>query len=256
MSGLSNEDESYSVPTCGHPTRPDSVPFRKWCTVPSSLARRSLLGGSALALLGGGALGLAPSAGAAPARAADPLPPADETTTAPSPNDLIEVQDLSSTGQVLSTTTYDGRGRLVVELPDGTLVRSAAEGSGSGGSSSASGCRKATVKNRGESITGTLVYKYNTWTEWCWNRADHAVTTVKTGQYLSDVASTMYYRGLTGQDERFYAWRSGFNKSGHWHERQAHFENCVVRYGCISSDYPRNVIRAHSDGTYTWAAFD
>lgn len=223
----------------------------------SSLVRRSILGGgSAVALVGGGGIGAAPPAGAAPVRISDPAPPATEAIDAASATDLIEVQDLTSSGTVISTSTYDGQGRLVVELPDGSIIRSSADGSGSGGSSSASGCRKAIVKNRGESITGDLVYKYNTWTQWCWNRSDRAITSVRTGEYLSNVASTMYYRGIVGQDERFYAWRSGFNKSGHWHERQVQMENCVLRYGCISNDYPRNVIRAHSDGTYTWAAHD
>ena len=161
-----------------------------------------------------------------------------------------------ASGQVLSTSSYDAVGGAVVERADGSVVHAAADGHGSGGTSSASGCRKVTVQNRGESVTGMLVYQYNTWTEWCWKRDDHAITSVKTGEYLSHVASTMYYRGVIGKNEEFYAWRSGYNKSGHWHSRQSHWENCVAKYGCISNDYPRNSLRAHSDGTYSWATYD
>lgn len=225
---------------------------------PSALprARRSLAAPSAaLALLGASAVaGVAPGpAGAVPRTVADPLPPGGEVISTSSPDDLVLVEEVTAAGAVVSSATYDGEGNRVVILPDGTLMRSAADGSGSGGSSSASGCRKVTVRNVGESVLGKVVYRYNTWTQWCWNRSDRAITSVKTGVYYTDVASTMYMRGPVVQNETFYAWRAGYNKSGHWHERQSHWENCLVRYGCISSDYPRNVLRAHSDGTYTWA---
>lgn len=217
------------------------------------------------ALAAATALVIAGTAAATPAHtaAADPLPPTSgdplpptEPTTSSSPDDVAVDQTLNASGQVVSTATYDAAGRAAIERPDGSVVHSAGDGSGSGGTSSASGCRKVTVRNRGESVLGYLVYRYNTWTEWCWNRADRSITSVKTGEYLSDVASSMYYRGVVTKNEEFYAWRSGYNKSGHWHARQSHWENCVAKYGCISSDYPRNSLRAHSDGTYSWATYD
>lgn len=217
-----------------------------------TLIRPRALLPSALLAVGGAALGSV----AAPTAGAEPLPPASEPTASVSVPDFVEVQEVSPDGVVLSTVKYDTLGRRVIELSDGTLVPVSSAGSGAGGSSTSSGCLKATVHNRGESITGRTVYNYNTWTEWCWNRADRVITSVKTGEYLSDVASTMYYRGVISKDERFYAWKSDFNKSGHWHERQSHWENCVAKYGCISSDYPRNIVRAHSDGTYSWASYD
>jgi hypothetical protein len=198
----------------------------------------------------------ATAAGAQPTTGGDQEPPSTETTTSSSANDVALVQDLSADGEITSSVTYDAAGNGVVELPDGTLIRAAGDGSGAGTKPSTSGCRRVTVHNRGESISGDLVYMYNTWTEWCWDRASRKITSVRTKDYLSHVASSMYYRGVVGSDERFYNWRSGYNKSGHWHERQSHWENCIAKYGCVSNDYPRNIIRAHSDGTYTWAAFD
>lgn len=179
-------------------------------------------------------------------------------TTSGADGDVIEVEEITPDGRVISRATYDASGHQVVVEPDGSLrvLSVSARGSGSGGSSSSSGCRKATVRNKGETVLGYTAYWYNTWTQWCWNRSDHVVSDVVTGQYFEDVASTMYYRRLVVDDQRFYAWKSGYNKSGHWHERQAQWENCIAKYGCISNDYPRNIIRAHSDGTFSWNTTD
>lgn len=206
--------------------------------------------------------GLSPSSAAAAPAQEGPAAgaPAPETPAVdPSGEDVVEVQELALDGTVMSSATYDASGRAVVIKPDGTVQLLSAvtrQGSGSGGGSSASGCRKVTVKNVGKTVLGYTAYRYNTWTEWCWNRADRKITGVEVGQYLTEVASTMYYRGLVVDDQRFYSWQPGYNKSGYWNERQAQWENCIAKYGCISNDYPRNIIRSHSDGSYTWATTD
>jgi hypothetical protein len=169
-------------------------------------------------------------------------------------DDHVVDELLAPDGTVLEAHRYDRHGREVVVAPDGTLLTVAQPaGSGSGGTPSAQGCRRLTVRNEVETLLGATAYWYNTFTEWCWNRADHAVSNVVTGHFFEDVDPNFIYRELLVQDERHYAWTQGFNKSGFWHERQARWENCVLRVGCVGNTFPRNVGRSHSDGTWSWS---
>lgn len=196
-----------------------------------------------------GCLGLAPlplavlTPGNHAEAAALPAPP--EATY-----DYIVVEDLAPDGSVIEFTVTSGSDPASDHpLDDATT----ASDSGSGGESAGSGCRRATIYNEVETALGATAYVYNTWTQWCWRRSSHAVSDVTTGQYLSDVDPFFKYRGIVSQDERPYAWQTGYNKSGHWHERQIEMENCV--YACLGSTFPRNVLRVHSDGTYTWRTY-
>lgn len=124
---------------------------------------------------------------------------------------------------------------------------------GSGGSSSPSGCRKVTLKNRKYSLTGIdHMYTYTIKTKWCWNRGKGSISDVKTDWSMYIDNDTGYWRGQTRLRRMFYAWSSGKPRSGYRHDRQGEFENCILKYGCTGTSYPRNIIRAHSNGTWTW----
>lgn len=130
-------------------------------------------------------------------------------------------------------------------------------GSGSGGTSTASGCRRINVRNERESTyTGSTVFWFNTFTEWCWNRSTSTITSAVTGYYLEDVHSTAIWQGIIVDNRYYYAWVSGKSKSGYYHEKQGKFDNCVLKYGCVGSFYPRNLLRSYSNGTYSWQTWN
>jgi hypothetical protein len=206
-----------------------------------------------LTLAGALSASVAASLVADPASADAPPPPPLEPVAAAGDDHVVD-ELLAPDGIVLETRRFDPEGREVVVAADGTLLPIAQPAdSGSGGSPSAEGCRRVTVRNEVETLLGATAYWYNTFTEWCWNRANHLVGNVVTGHFFEDVDPNFLYRELLVQDERHYAWVEGFNKSGFWHERQARWENCLFRVGCVGNTFPRNVLRSHADGTWNWS---
>lgn len=173
---------------------------------------------------------------------------AENTTTLATPStesDHIFVETFDFSGNLLNSETLDLESPLFY-----------GSNSGSGGTSSASGCRKVTVRNEKETLLGKTAYWFNTWTYWCWNRADRTVANVRTGSYLNDVDSLYNWRGLIIDNTDHFSWCSGYSESGYHHEKQGHFENCVVKYGCISNSYPYNLLYSYSNGTFTWHTRD
>ncbi len=173
---------------------------------------------------------------------------AEDTTTSITPSagsDRITVETFDLEGNLLYTESIDSGSAVTL-----------GDNSGSGGTSSASGCRKVTVHNEKETLLGKTAYWFNTWTRWCWNRADRIIYDVTTGFYLSDVDPFYYWRGLIVDNTYHFSWYSGYPKSGYRHEKQGHFENCIVKYGCISSSYPYNLLYSYSNGTFTWHTSD
>lgn len=125
--------------------------------------------------------------------------------------------------------------------------------SGTGGSSSASGCIGIRLTNSGYSaVFGSVLFRYRTLTSWCWNRTQGRVSSIGASWDIIDVSSQMYWRGEVNNALGFYTWRAGYGQSGYRHYRQGSFENCVLKYGCIGRWYPSNDIRVHSDGTYAY----
>jgi hypothetical protein len=165
--------------------------------------------------------------------------------------------DAAARGQVERVTTitverFDTAHRL---LTVDTLAGPAGVGldeSGSGGTSSPSGCIKVTVHNYEKSaVFHTTLFGYHTWTSWCWNRAGHSVSSVATGYYISDLDWSISWEGEASRDLRYYAWTGGYAHSGYWHYRMGHFQQCYP-WTCVNI-YPSNTLRSHSDGTWTWA---
>ena len=120
--------------------------------------------------------------------------------------------------------------------------------SGSEGTSSANGCKTATVRNVERSTLGTLLYTYKTSTSWCWIRSSSFIYQVSNDwDYINDDLCWSW-QGEVNKDTNFYNW-SGGPQSGYLHRRKGH-----VQGGCVfpNNKYPENYIRAHSNGTWTW----
>ena len=146
----------------------------------------------------------------------------------------------SAAGSLSATLTeLDSRGRAV-----GTPRQAAA---GSVRALQASGCREIDIVKEGSSfLFRTTVYKWHQHKRWCW--ANGRVTGVWTSAYATNMDANWYYRGLAGSAGYFF----GPNQSGHYSFRQAKMENCVLKYGCIGSEYPWIKIWVEGDGGYRW----
>lgn len=164
----------------------------------------------------------------------------------------MTVQDelLDTDGDVLSTTTY---GPMVVGGVDSNV---SGKESGSGGTSSASGCRRLTVSNRKRTALGLTAFRFVTWTEWCWTRSTQTVRVVKKGHRLEDVDPLFSWQGITAKEFLFYDYgtNDGHPKSAYKHYRQGHFENCVGPV--CQSFYPENTLRSYYNGTWAWSTDD
>lgn len=206
----------------------------------------------------------------APANATEveetPPPPMETYTVAEAEVELIHEQ----TGEVLDRKVFDattmdreisplnanGKPGFVGDLvPSGDGPSASYYEDGFGGSSSPSGCQRVTVTNTSYSMLGFVVYRFNIWTYWCWNRAQERVYNVDTGWYISNVDPNFYWKGLITKFTtlKYFAWKSGASRSGYIHARQGRFENCVLKYGCIGVEYPTNRLRSRSNGTFYWA---
>ena len=149
--------------------------------------------------------------------------------------------------QKLSTVSYDA----TTQRAPGVVART-------GGTSSASGCRKVTVINVKHTILGSVAYKYNTWTSWCWKRAKQKVKDVRVGWYLTDVDGVQDWKGQVTKETYFYDYgpNDGYPRSAYKHFRQGHFENCILKIGCVSNSYPANWLYSYYNGTYVWKTDD
>lgn len=182
---------------------------------------------------------------------------------APAPEELVFeaealVESFTRDGRLLGAQVHGSETQnldLASPMPakNGKPGDVSANASGSGGSSSASGCTKVTVHNEAETLLGFTAYYFDTWTRWCWTRSTARVYDVTHGWDIHSVDSQQYWKGIVNKETHLYDWKSGDSDSGYYHMRQGQFENCVLKYGCIGTTYPKNIIRSHSDGTWTWA---
>ncbi len=171
--------------------------------------------------------------------------------------DAISVVPPSVDSDHIIVETFDPEGNLLTsETINLQSLVFYSSNRGSGGSSSASGCNKVTVNNEKETLLGNTAYWFHTWTYWCWNRANRTVSNVNTGAYLSGVDPFFFWRGIIIDNTNYFSRYFGYSRSGYLHEKQGHFENCIVRYGCISNSYPHNLLHTYSNGTFTWQTHD
>ncbi len=127
--------------------------------------------------------------------------------------------------------------------------------SGSGGSTTASGCRRVTVNNVSKTLLGFTAFIFHTWTHWCWNRSTQVISDVQHGWYNSDIDSQHQWKGIVNTEFTFYDYSTndGHPKSAYKNYQQGHFTNCIVKYGCIGDYYPSNLLRSYYNGTWVWS---
>jgi hypothetical protein len=116
----------------------------------------------------------------------------------------------------------------------------------SGRSLQASGCREVDVYKEGTSfLFGAVVYRWHHTKRWCWSNG--RVTGVWTSAFPTNVDPNWYYRGIANSTSYFYG-----GNTVHYSMRQARFENCLFKFGCVGSEYPWVKIWANGDGSYRW----
>jgi hypothetical protein len=126
-----------------------------------------------------------------------------------------------------------------------------AQSSGSGGTSTASGCRKSTLTHTAKNAAGYTLYVYSIWTRWCWTRSNQVVYDVTTGRSATGSAY-VEWKGDTTDERLFYDYgtNDGHPRSAYKHYRIGHF------YYTISPGrhyYPDLLFRSYYNGTYAWA---
>ena len=110
----------------------------------------------------------------------------------------------------------------------------------------ASGCREIDIYKESKSfLFGAVVYRWHHTKRWCWSNG--RITTVVTSAYVTNVDPNWYYRGLAASASYFYS-----QNTAHYSFRQARMENCILKFGCIGSEYPWVKIWAYGDGSYRW----
>ena len=217
--------------------------------------------------------------GVSVASAQDQPAPVEVPTQTATDDDHVVVETFTPSGVRISTEAFDKSGALitvpesfesqgiVAALEQTALTPDTANAapagvtgqgsnSGTGGSSSARGCQRATVSNEKESLFGVTMFWFHTWTSWCWDRSARTISNVRTGWYLTEVEVTREWNSMLIDNRGYYQWIPGYSKSGYEHQKQGHVQGCFGRYGCFFNEYPQNWIRSHSDGTWSWETDD
>jgi hypothetical protein len=113
-----------------------------------------------------------------------------------------------------------------------------------------SGCRGVDVARIGRSLFGFVTYKFWVHKDFCWSYP--RVTGANAYTYLTEVDPNFVFRGVINSWGAFYSWCCGFANSGQTSLRQGHFENCILKYGCVRNEYPWVAIYAHGDGSWSY----
>ncbi len=115
-----------------------------------------------------------------------------------------------------------------------------------------SGCKSVDWYESGHSaIFGSLLYRFHQVDYWCWSYPN--ITSLSIYTYISNVDGSQQYRGVISSSDYYYSW-SGGSRGGHYSFKQAKFDNCVLKYGCIGSSYPWTKVWLNGNGA--WAADD
>jgi hypothetical protein len=119
------------------------------------------------------------------------------------------------------------------------------------GSASYSGCASVhAVLTAKDILRLFVVYKYHVKRYWCWNYG-HRVTSASTNTpWFTDLDPNMRIVSVSISPHGwFYTWCCGDSRSGHYAFRQGQIDNCILKYGCISTWYPTIEIFVHGNGT-------
>lgn len=115
-----------------------------------------------------------------------------------------------------------------------------------------SGCKQVDWYESGHSsLFGSLVYRFHQVKYWCW--VYPRITGVNVYTYVSNVDGNYQYRGVIASSGYYYTW-SGSASGGHYSFRQGKFDNCILKYGCISSSYPW--VKIYVNGNGAWVGYD
>jgi hypothetical protein len=159
-------------------------------------------------------------------------------------------------GQIVSQTHRDG-------IPPGTLFGSAGGGAsiaGSGApqqptvrrlaaccSSSGSDTVDLTVTKR-SFTTWFVAWRYHQVNHWCWQYPN--ITCFNAASYFTDVDATGQVHYDSNGFGWYYTWAGG-PSGGHYSHRGGRIDNCILRYGCISSYYPYVDIWVNGNGAWS-----
>jgi len=173
-------------------------------------------------------------------------PGATPAKTPPEGGALVTPMDRAGHAIGPSRPAQPAKPRLADRRPSAPLPRA-----GRRSLQSASGCLQLDVwKNSYSFLFHALVYRWHQVKYWCWS--GKRVTTVSVSAYPTNVDPNWYYRGLSESAAWYYRWCCSLSTSGHYSLRQAQMENCVLKFGCIGSEYPWVKIWAHGDGSYSY----
>lgn len=188
-----------------------------------------------------------------PAQAVD-SPPAPEQltfTTTVTEDTYATNGKLVSHKEYPATTATNGEGGhdTTTSTGGGSVALSS-----SGGASSASGCKNLNVMKEGKTFLGFTAYQFINSTHWCWTRSTQTVYDVSTNWWLGTVDSQYKWDSIIDYIHGFYDYSAndGHPYSAFKNQRTGHFENCVLKYGCIGDIYPTVLIRSYYNGTYYW----
>ncbi|MGI8777333.1 MAG: hypothetical protein ACR2LJ_08080 [Acidimicrobiales bacterium] len=175
-----------------------------------------------------------------------------------------------STGAVTKTKTSSIRGSGLTggeSAPVTTTttapgsVTSAA--SGSGGCCSAEGWRWVRTWTNFYSTLGSLVFTWNVQIQWAWGGGipgvqwGHVYNQWHPRPWFSNVSGCCYVvqgepswetEFFYGWDAMNYSWNTGWS-----YQAKGQIQNCVFKYGCGYTTYPRINMYAHANGSYYWS---
>lgn len=115
---------------------------------------------------------------------------------------------------------------------------------------SGSGCQAVSVARVGRSLLGFVTYKFWQQKNWCWTYP--RVTGALSQAWVTDVDPNYRFNGIISSWGDFYSWCCGVWNSGHQSFRQGAFQNCILTFGCVRTEYPWVIIRGHSDGGFSY----
>jgi len=226
----------------GHPCTSDRLGLALWDL------RQRIVSATLLSLM----LAVAMLVTGASTSYAEEVPPeAASGVTEVSISDIAWVTD-RKTGKLVKVS----EDRMVVGAVPAEGVSTAGTDTGSGGWARLfeNGCRSVRATNKKWNYSHTQVLaKFTTHTYWCWDRSDKRIRNVSTS-YETDIAGGTFMEkvGMSHDDRKFYDWASGYApRSGYDNDLEYHFRNCPFNWSC-GHLYLRNIIRSHSDGTWTW----
>lgn len=199
-------------------------------------------------------IGPLPDGGTQPPAAIKPSKPTTpENSAAYAPENVTEnvaitEQSWDAKGRRLPTRTYgpETEGQVLGSPTASGEVSTLS----SGGTSSASGCRRIDKKVVGTGNVGSNLYTYAEWTYWCWNRSSQIVSNVSTGWSVSP-GTFVGWEGTVTVEKLFYDYgtNDGHPRSAYKHYRKGHLQ---YNFPPFYNYYPELLIRSYYNGTYVW----